>query len=336
MKKTLVIAIVLVIAASMLLGCKNNRKDIDLKYSFVLVGVSDGAEDSISEGITILIDPTLHKTNVNESLKDHMKEETLFGETIELKYYSSEYHYSSTDHSSSIDHSSNSTDKYRSEDGKYEYYYRNVPGKEETLSTIYAAGLQKAQNLNTEEDCLEMIKDLLGEFGISEEEISRFTLRCETCISPYEDAGYYYDTYDGFKYAEKDGESLVERRFYFERFMGEYQYVTCPLVIFDYRKMTDDAPTVRVYLGSKNVRDEIDKHDASEIDFTEIERELKIFVKDVMTNERYTTTSVSIRAKHVLIVDGKLTLEYTVSRNITNNETGAEMPAILDIVRVTL
>ncbi len=317
MKKTLVIAIVLVIAASMMLGCKNNRKDIDLKYSFVILGVSDGAEGS-----------SQRKTYVNESLKDHMKEETLFGKTIELKYYSSIFY-------SSTDHSSNSIDKYRSEDGKYEYHYRNEPGKEETLTTIYAAGLKKAQNLNTEEDCLEMIKDLLGEFGISEEEISRFTLRCETCIRPYEDAGYYYDTYDGFKYAEKDGESLVERRFSFERFMGEYQYTAaaCPKVIFDYRKMTDDAPTVRVYPGSKYIRDEIDKYDASEIDFTEIERELKIFVKDVTTNEEYTTTSVSIREKYVRIVDGKLTLSYTVSRNY--NKTGAEMPAILDTVYVT-
>lgn len=316
MKKTLVIAIVLVIAASMLLGCKNNRKDIDLKYSFVILGVSDGAEYRPP------------KTYVNEELKDHMKEETLFGETIELKYYSSEYHYSS------INHSSNSTDKYRSEDGKYEYYYHNEPGKEETLTTIYAAGLKKAQNLNTEEDCLEMIKDLLGEFGISEEEISRFTLRCKTCIRPHEHAGYY-DTYDGFKYAEKDGESLVERRFSFERFMGEYQYVACPAVNFDYREMTDDAPTVRVYLGSKDTRDEIDKYDASEIDFAEIERELKIFVKDFMTNEENTTTSVSIRDKHVRIVDGKLTLSYTVSRNIIDNKTGAEMPSILDTVYAT-
>ncbi|MBQ3848691.1 MAG: hypothetical protein II748_07585 [Clostridia bacterium] len=314
MKKTLVIAIVLVIAASMLLGCKNNRKDIDLKYSFVLI-----------------LDSGRTKTYVNEELKDHMKEETLFGETIELKYCSSTYH-SSTYYSST-----NSSDVYRSEDGKYEYRYHNEPGKEERLSIIYAAGLKKAQNLNTEEDCLEMIKDLLSEFGISEEEISRFTLRCETVIEPYVESGYYVDTYDGFKYAEKDGESLVERRFSFERFMGEYQYTAaaCPKVIFDYRKMTDDAPTVRVYPGSKYIRDEIDKYDASEIDFTEIERELKIFVKDVTTNEEYTTTSVSIRDKHVRIVDGKLTLVYTTSRNIIYNKTGAEMPSILDTVHVT-
>lgn len=200
----------------------------------------------------------------------------------------------------------NQINHYQSTDGKIEAKYDKENGKLVQI-TATKSDFQMPEDLQTEEDYLTFVKEVLKDYGVTD--LSSYQYSCKTGLCVFGENYAYGDSKDCF-YRDFDPscEELSYYEFRFDKIIDGYH--TSDSIQINISIDSIDTMFIRFDAGKF---ENVTKIELSESKMLET---LDEYVKGVVHTEKYELLSYKVNNQTLTYVDGKLCNMYTVELNL--------------------